>query len=250
VLEDAEAFRSAVMDGMPTPPPYYPTTKAVNKVGAALLRDLPSGRALSPADAARAQERGGLVIDARSPEAFAQAHIPGALFAGDDADLVAWVGWFAPYDRDLVIVLEDEARFDDVQTALRRIGLDRVAGYLDGGVPAWEASGRAVNATPTISVEELHRRLIAPDGLVALDVRSGDEWVSGHIAGAVHRFVGDLATGADAPGDPAGELAVICASGRRSTVAISLLEARGRRHLINVRGGVDAWRSAGLPLVA
>jgi hydroxyacylglutathione hydrolase len=40
---------------------------------------------------------------------------------------------------------------------------------------------------------------------------------------------------------------VFCWSGYRSSVAASLLLARGQRNLINVIGGMDAWNQAQLP---
>jgi hydroxyacylglutathione hydrolase len=247
-LASREAFIDTVLANMPTPPTYYPTMKRVNKVGPALLRDLPAGAPLSPAEVERSIAAGGLVVDARSTEAFARAHIPGSFYGGSDPDFVNWVGWLAPYDRDLILVLDDEARYPAVLTELRRIGLDSVAGYLDGGLAAWQASGRPVASTPTISVDTLSARLAHPDGLVVLDVRTAEEWNGGRIPGAVHRFAGEIARGAEIPVNGASEIAVTCASGYRSTVAISLLEARGRRNLVNVAGGMDAWRAARLPL--
>jgi hydroxyacylglutathione hydrolase len=238
------------MTGMPTPPTYYPTMKRVNKVGPALLRDLPAGGPLTPEEVEGKVAGCALVIDARSPAAFARGHIAGSFFAGADPDLVNWAGWLAPYERELILVLDGDARYAAVVTELRRIGLDAVAGFLDGGIAAWQASGRPISSVPTISVETLRTRLAGPNGLVVLDVRTGDEWNQGHIAGAVHRFAGEIAKGAEIPVNGAQEIAVTCASGYRSAVAISLLEARGRRNLINVDGGMDAWQSARLPVEA
>ena len=86
--------------------------------------------------------------------------------------------------------------------------------------------------------------------MILLDVRTAEEWGGGHITGAVHRFAGEIAKGAEIPVNGAREIAVTCATGYRSTVAISLLEARGRRNLINVGGGMDAWQAAHLPMEA
>jgi hydroxyacylglutathione hydrolase len=80
-----------------------------------------------------------------------------------------------------------------------------------------------------------------------VDVRNTGEWQDDHIPGAVHRFAGDLVRGGELPINGAGQIAIACASGYRSTVAASLLQARGRRNVFNVTGGIDAWREAGLP---
>ena len=45
----------------------------------------------------------------------------------------------------------------------------------------------------------------------------------------------------------AGPLTVVCGSGVRSSLASSLLQRAWRRDLVNVTGGMDAWKAAGLP---
>ncbi len=162
------------------------------------------------------------------------------------------MGWLlAPYDRNLVLVLDRDDRFDEATTELRRIGLDRVVGYLTGGMTAWHDAGRPVDTLAQTSVKDLAHELADASGaLTLLDVRSGDERNDGRITGAVHHFAGSIAQGVDPPIDPAARIAVICGSGYRSSVAASLLADRGYRHLINVKGGITAWRAANLPVAA
>jgi hydroxyacylglutathione hydrolase len=247
-LASSDAFITAVLSGMPTPPTYYPTMKRVNKTGPALLSELPAGQPLSPEEVEHMLAAGALVIDARSPQAFLQGHLPGSYFAGDDPDFVNWAGWLAPYGRQLILIVDDEARFYEARTELRRIGLDTVAGYLAGGVAAWRASGRALASIPEITPDSLYQRLQAAPELAVLDVRTADEWRRGHIPNAAHRFVGEIAQGATIPVNGARELAITCASGYRSAVAISLLGAQKRWNLVNVAGGMNAWLAAGLPV--
>ncbi len=243
-----DAFVTLVLDGMPKPPTYYPVLKRINKAGPAPLASLDDGEALDPAAVARRQAEGALVIDARSVDAFGREHIPGAVFAGLGPNFSAWMGWLAPYDRDLILVLDDD-RFAEARTDLRRIGLDRVAGYLAGGMPAWRAGGHPIETLGQMAVTGLAQRIdVTGDGLVILDVRRDDEWETGHIAGARHLFAGDIVQGAAPPIDDATQVAVICASGYRSSVAASILQARGYGNVINVRGGMDEWTEAGLPM--
>jgi rhodanese-related sulfurtransferase len=98
----------------------------------------------------------------------------------------------------------------------------------------------------TISVHDL-----AAQGeckAVRIDVRSGSEYASGHIPGAmnipleqIEKRVADLST--DRP------IALICQTGQRARVAATLLQPCGTEFLV-VEGGTKAWRDAGLPLVA
>lgn len=239
-----DEFRHSILDGMPLPPTYYPFLKVVNRVGPRLLRDLPHGHPLTPADVSAHSSRGALIIDAGSPEAFAGGHIPGSVSVGLNGDFIAWAGWLAPYDRDIVLILEHDSQFEHARQQLRLIGLDRVLGYLQGGLDAWERAGYDLASYGSISVHELNRRLRDGERVTVLDVRSDGEWNEGRIRGAVHRFAGLIARGTDGlPTD--GVLAVICAGGYRSSVVASLLDARGHAGVVDVLGGMDAWRAAG-----
>ena len=117
-----------------------------------MLRELRDGSGLSADEVAALQAKGALVIDARSPEAFGAGHVPGAISVGLGSSFAIWAGWLTPYDRDLIVILDDDERFGEARTELRRIGLDRVAGYLVGGMAAWQASGREVVTLPQMTI--------------------------------------------------------------------------------------------------
>ena len=150
-------------------------------------------------------------------------------------------------DFDSPLVLEDDDRYHEARTELRRIGLDRVAGFLAGGIQAWEDDGCRVRALPQMTVQELARQRMGGDPLAVLDVRGDDEWETGHIAGATHRFAGDIIQGAELPLSDNQPTVVVCGSGYRASVAASILESRGYGNLYNVTGGMEAWEAAGLP---
>lgn len=242
-----DSFVRMVLAGMPKPPSYYPVLKRVNKAGPTLLADLPPGAALSPEEITARRAAGALVIDARSPQAFGEGHIPGSVFAGLGPNFTTWMGWLAPYDRELVLVLDDDRQYEEARTELRCIGLDAIAGYLAGGLTAWTAAGGAIQTLPQVSVHQMAEQLAGPQDRLVLDVRGDEEWDEGHIPGALHRYAGELAQGVDAPVDSTTPVAVVCGSGYRSSVAASLLQQRGYRDLVNVVGGMGAWDEARLP---
>ena len=131
---------------------------------------------------------------------------------------------------------------------LGRVGYDNVVGYLDGGVPAWQAAGLPVRDLPQVDVHELARR-VAAGSLRVLDVRGKGEWESGHIPSATHHDLQGLAADPRSPGEGGGPIAVICGSGYRSSIACSLLERAGVDvPLLNVTGGMGAWSQADLPV--
>lgn len=246
-FDDEQAFIDAVMAEMPAPPPYYPTMKVVNRVGPALLETLPSGRGLSATDVAAMIEDGALVIDAREARRFDQAHIPGSYYAGAGPDFVAWVGWKAPYDRPVVLVLERDDEFAHYANELHRIGIDQVAGYLDGGIETWLDAGHPVDRLEAVTPERFAAMMQSEPNATVLDVRTRDEWKSGHIPAARNTFAGDISAGAAIDASPDDLVLLTCATGFRSRVAASQLQARGVSRIIQLDGGMDAWTNAGLP---
>jgi rhodanese-related sulfurtransferase len=83
-------------------------------------------------------------------------------------------------------------------------------------------------------------------GAVLLDVREPAEWQVGHVPGAVHVPLGQLEGRFGAlPRDQ--RIVVICRSGNRSGTATAVL-VRSGFDAVNLRGGMQAWASAGLPV--
>jgi rhodanese-related sulfurtransferase len=81
-----------------------------------------------------------------------------------------------------------------------------------------------------------------------LDVREQDEWDAGHIEGAQHIPLGQLAARlAEVPTEQV--VVAVCRSGSRSDRAAKGLRGSGFE-AENLEGGVTAWSRAGLPLVA
>ena len=131
---------------------------------------------------------------------------------------------------------------------LSRVGLDDVAGYLDGGPAAWEASGRPLEKVPQMPVQELEEHLRDRDGgLQVVDVRRPGEYASGHVPGATALPLDRLEAGT-AKLDSARPLVLVCGSGYRSSTAASLLRRQGFVDLRNVVGGTGAWVAAGYPV--
>lgn len=87
-----------------------------------------------------------------------------------------------------------------------------------------------------------------PAGGRLLDVREDYEWDAGHAEGALHIPLGELPDRLEEL-DPDEDLLVICRTGGRSARAAQWLVAHGYS-AFNVAGGMDAWLTAGLPLVA
>ena len=82
-------------------------------------------------------------------------------------------------------------------------------------------------------------------GARVVDVRRDDEWAAGHIEGAEHVPLDQLAARADELGE--GPMVFYCAVGERSLMAAQALTGAGR-DAVSLAGGIGAWENAGLPI--
>lgn len=84
-------------------------------------------------------------------------------------------------------------------------------------------------------------------GALLVDVREQREWDAGHAPKAKHHPLGGLHTSSDRlPADRT--IVVVCRSGNRSARAAKVLTKAGF-DVVNLTGGMTAWKTSGLPLV-
>ncbi|HLM25366.1 MAG TPA: rhodanese-like domain-containing protein [Thermoleophilaceae bacterium] len=83
------------------------------------------------------------------------------------------------------------------------------------------------------------------EGARVVDVRRDDEWAEGHVEGAEHVPLDQLAARADELGE--GPIVFYCAVGERSLMAAQALNGAGRE-AASVAGGIAAWEQAGVPV--
>jgi hydroxyacylglutathione hydrolase len=142
-----------------------------------------------------------------------------------------------------VILLADGGtpQIEETRRQLLRVGIDGVAGYVDGGFAAWRAAGLPVTQVSKMSASELHERRSTLN-VTLVDVRTRPEFDAGHIPGAIHIPAGEVIgrAGAIPRGLP---VATICESGYRSTLAASLLARQGIGPVSTVTGGMTAYRA-------
>lgn len=124
-------------------------------------------------------------------------------------------------------------------------------------------SGAAVAIAIAVLVNELLERArgaaaISPaqavalmnQGALVLDVRSREEFDSGHIGDARHVTSADLTSSADSFKKWREKNVILyCQSGARSLAAVSALTKQGFTKVFNLAGGIEAWRKNNLPVV-
>src|SRR3954468_12474602 len=246
---EIDAFARALLSGQPTVPRYFARMRPTNQAGPRLLGGVvPPIVALSGDDLAAALEGDALIVDARSTDAHATARIPGSLSIPAGSSFGTWLGWLVDADRPIVLLVERPDDLDDLARQAIRIGYEATAGYIDGGLAAWRRSGRPVEVGRSYGVDDLARDLASGDAApFVIDVRQASEFEAGHVPGAIHIGAGELPDRLEGlPRDR--PIATVCASGYRSSVAASLLRARGFDRVVAVRGGLPDWEARSSPV--
>jgi rhodanese-related sulfurtransferase len=184
-------------------------------------------------------------VGVRPIAAYAAGHVPGSTSIPLRAALATWLGWLVDPSRPILVVRGPDQDPEEIVWQALKVGYENLAGELAGGVEAWRAAGH-----PVIGI-----RLVGPDqviGQVVLDVRQHAEYTAGHLPGAAHLELGDLAADVAEglePRVPPGPLVVMCGHGERAMSAASLLENAGRRGVAVLAGGPDEWSDlTGTPL--
>ena len=244
-FQDVKSFTDYALSTAPPAPTYYPRMKKLNAKGPEVLGNLPKVRGLPPKFFKEATEDDdNVLIDTRMMLAFGGGHIKGALSIGGSPMLSIWAGWLLDPAKPILLVLESDEKLDEVVRLFLRTGYTKFAGYLVGGMKAWDNAGLPLDEVGQMTVHEIKAR---GKKLQLLDVRSPDEWKGGHIPNARHIFLGELR-------EKMGELdkskptAIYCDSGYRASIATSILKQEGFGCVCNVPGSWQAWKKAGFPV--
>lgn len=242
-IHDDDEFIAAVLEGQPEPPRYFARMKRLNRDGPPAVGARANPAALTPETFPALQRGGVVVIDTRPPKAFSAGHLPGTLNIPLDASFVTRAGSVLPDEAIVALVIEGGARHaGHAVRALSLIGVDDVHGVFDESVLEWQSKNGGLGIMKQVSPVD------AANGRDAqiIDVRGASEWADGHVPGAMHVPLTELA---DRMADlPDGPLVLHCQGGSRSVIAASLLLAAGRDDVTNMEGGYAAWRRAGLPI--
>jgi len=237
-----EEFVAEVTRDVPETPVYFLHSRDLNRSGPGVRAGRPMPPWLVP-EAFAAAAKDAIVLDTRANADYAAEHIPGSLHVSLDGQYASWVGTLVAPEQRLLLVVDSE-RAEEAVMRLARVGYEQIAGMLEGGIARWRGEGRAVAA----SAEEPITTAVRP-GRRVLDVRRPREWEAFHLEGALHVPLSQLPQWTEDL-DADADWVVVCASGYRSSIAVSLLERAGLKRVTNATGGMDAWRNAGLPASA
>jgi glyoxylase-like metal-dependent hydrolase (beta-lactamase superfamily II)/rhodanese-related sulfurtransferase/TusA-related sulfurtransferase len=240
--DDKRAFVDFIMAGIPPKPAAFDRIVAKNRGLVPLAAAKP--RPYSAREAHEALAHGAFVLDLREVADFGEGHVPGAINVWIDGPQFAErVAGMAPAGAP-VLLMGAPSDVDRAVTALSRVGVDDVVGFLQWGMVEWRSDGLPVTTVPQITVHDLAAWLEQGRDVVVVDVREPSEWDDGHIDGALHLPMFEaVARRAEVPDDRL--KAVVCAGGLRSSAVISALQRQGLGGFHNVTGGMAAWAKAG-----
>ena len=245
-----EEFVREVTEGLLPPPQYFPLNVKMNREGYEDI-DLVLERGTRALDSdafeVAANETGAIVLDVRSKEDFAKGHIPRSIFIGLDGSFAPWVGALVADVAQPILLVADKDRVEEAVTRLSRVGFDNTLGYLEGGFEAWKKASKEYDTVSPISAQELQTLIESEEDVQVFDVRKESEYLSEHLVDAENTPLDYLNTYLSSfPREAVFYLH--CASGYRSMVAASILKSRGIHNLVDIRGGFDAIKEAGLPV--
>ncbi len=241
-IASRDEFVRQLTTNLPARPDYFLQDAEINRAGAPSLSALPALPAVSAAELKMRLEREEIALDVRSNELFARGYVPGSINIALSGQFASWAGALLGVTAEPILIADTAEQIAEARLRLARVGIEHPAGYLQDGIEGWKRAGYELETLPQISVTDLNARL--PE-LSTLDVRRESEWQAGHIAEAqwwpLDNFrISPPEVNPDAP------LAVHCQGGYRSVIACSLLRRAGFHNVINVTGGFDAWKKAGL----
>ncbi len=248
-IDDNRTFVESLTTDMPLAPDHFSRCSAINSRGPALVASLPTPRALVPREfSAQVERQDTVVIDTRPYAAYGGYHIAGSYSLDLAGNFPTFAGWVVPPDKDILLVTSDVAQVQEAVDWLRRVGMDRTVGYLEGSMAAWATAGLPMSHVPQLSATELRDAALTRPEVVVVDTRAPAEYRAGHIERALNIQVADLRT-RHTELDRSKETIVICSTGNRSSLGASMLLQRGFTNVKSVAGGMTGVIATGFPLV-
>ena len=186
-IDDEDRFVATLLDGLGQLPDLLPAAARDQPARPPPLPRAPRPRPARPrhGPSSRRRRRRASSTPGRSPSSPPRT-CPGRCRSSTGRVFASWFGWLVPIDRPVVFVLDEDTDRADLVRQCLAVGHDTLARRarrrhrrLDGG----RAPGR---------VDPAGRPPTTSTGTV-LDIRQDDEWDAGHVPGAIHVELGDLA---------------------------------------------------------
>lgn len=244
LTKDKREFIRSLTENMPPAPDHFGRCSEINRKGPVPVRALPEIVPMKPEEFREKMNDGNtVVLNTRNYATFGGHHIPGSYHIDIDSNFSTFAGWVIPPDKDVLLVCDNPKQAEDAVVMLRRVGIDHAVGYLEGETHAWVTEGYETDHVPLLSAKEVHEKLETGE-FTLLDVRSTEEYETEHVPGAINIMAMDLRT-RYAELDPEGSYIAMCRTGKRSSLACSILKQHNFRNIYNAAGGITGYIAAG-----
>jgi len=239
-IKDKNKFIKELTVDMPPAPDHFSRCSAINAKGPTSFEDLPEMKIMPAEEFNNAYDNDVIVLDVRAYDAFGGQFIPKSLNIDFGGNLPTFAGWVIPPDKDILIVAENEEQAKETAIILRRVGLDNIIGYLEGGLYQWSNNAYDVDHIKQISVNNLKVLLEENDNIQLIDVRAPGEYAENHIHNAINIPAPDLRNKYKLLNENK-EYVLTCNSGHRSSLAASIIKQNGIYNVSNLAGGMIAF---------
>ena len=227
-----EDFVRLVSEGQPLKPRYFSYDARRNAEAHPLFDERDAPRLVSLERVLELTSEGVQILDTRSPDEFALAHIRGSINVGLDGRFAEFAGAVLDPRAGVVLVCDPGAELES-KLRLARVGFDDVRGALADPLATFLEHPQSIAQGSRRNVAELA-------GETLVDIPGPGETAEGTIPGArlipLTRLLDELDTL-----DPDAPTVVYCAGGYRSSIAASVLRANGFRAVSDLIGGYAAW---------
>lgn len=176
------------------------------------------------------------VLDTRPGDIFLQGFVPKSINIGFKGPFDHFLAQVLPNKAQKILLITEIDSQDTVYNHLLKLGYIHVIGVLDGGIETWKSNEDVVSLS-NISAGEFRKR--SGQGHI-VDVRTNKEFGNGHIDNAMNIPLTDFVNFGSTLKKDNKQLYVHCQSGYRSAVAVSILSAKGFKHICNIQGGYKA----------
>jgi hydroxyacylglutathione hydrolase len=229
-----DEFTHLVTADQPDAPAYF-TFDAILNTRERPTLDQAMQQGLQPVELAELLDlgdAGAQILDVRDAAEYAKAHVAGSINIALDGQYATWAGTLLDPAKPIVIVSEP-GREQEAALRLGRIGFDHVEGFLADGMAALAARLDLLQTTERISAPMLAENLTRPDPPLVVDIRAQSEWSAKHLEGSLNLPLGQLQTRiAEVPETE--KIALHCAGGYRSSIAIGILVRNGIANVVEV----------------
>ncbi|CAM3245868.1 MBL fold metallo-hydrolase [Empedobacter stercoris] len=235
-------FVAYILSEQPAPPKYFAMMKHLNKVNRPLLVEVPKLAKLNQKEIDNAIKNGLIVIDARPKAVSSQGFIPGSLLIENMKTFSTFAGSVIDYQNQIVLVA-DENQIEDLTRKLMRIGMDNIYGYITNP----SEQNLALENVKTIDIDTF-KSYLGNKNIQKIDVRTENEYKSGHIKGVENIALNTLENNLDKINKKE-PVIIHCQSGARAAIAYSILVKNGFENILNYTGGINDWKDKNNELV-